>query len=160
MKIDNFSPGKKFYKCNHCGYSSLYNVHLKHTQWKYSCNIAGSLKTHMRTHSAEKSFHCKQCEYSCKSIKPQDTHVAMRCVEWVPLILLQWVACLYILCCYWGPMWSEKVGLVIPIAWSHHIRICTACSVCNSWYTQNQKWQFFKHVWFELSMMVTMLMWS
>ena len=33
----------------------------------------------------------------------------------------------------------HEVTWTIPVAYSHRIRVCTACSVCNSWYTAEQE---------------------
>ena len=56
----------------------------------------------------------RSCEVTCSSLLLLKVfhlchNVVTRCVESVPLILRQWQACLHILCCYWGPLWSVNV---------------------------------------------------
>ena len=40
---------------------------------------------------------------SCHQVVPRDV---TRYFELAPLILLQWLECLIMLCCNWGPLWS------------------------------------------------------
>ena len=38
-----------------------------------------------------------------------------RFVQWVPLILMQWLEYQYISCCYWGPVQYDKVLAWVPL---------------------------------------------
>ena len=54
---------EKPYKCVHCNLSFKLNKDLKLHVAQNDGKEAGTLKKHMFTHSREKAFDCKQCNY-------------------------------------------------------------------------------------------------
>ena len=54
---------------------SNYLASAQNTMENYASSRAGSLRTHSKTHSAEKSNKCNQCDYACSDPSALRTHL-------------------------------------------------------------------------------------